>query len=134
MRKLKASATGYSEELWQEMARAGWLGLTVPEADGGLGLSWLDLTVLLEETGRGLFPSPFLSNTLATIAILELANDSQKQRLLPSLISGRQKATLALFEEASSLYSDSLQLRGEETATGIVLNGQTERCTRSRKC
>jgi alkylation response protein AidB-like acyl-CoA dehydrogenase len=123
VRKLKITPQGYSEELWQEMAKAGWLGVTMPEQVGGLGLSWLDLTVILEEIGRGLFPSPFLSNTLAATAILELGNDTQKQALLPSLINGKCKATLALFEETSSIHAASTQLKGEKNSNGYVLNG-----------
>ena len=92
VRKLKVIPAGYSEALWQEMAQAGWLGVTLPEQYGGLGLSWLDLTVILEEMGRGLLPSPFLSNTLAATALLELGNDKQKQRLLPILAAGKSKA------------------------------------------
>jgi alkylation response protein AidB-like acyl-CoA dehydrogenase len=123
VRKLKATPQGYSEALWQEMAKLGWLGVTMPETYGGLGLSWLDLTVILEEMGRGLFPSPFLSNTLAATAILELGNEQQKQQLLPPLIEGKRKATLALFEEPSSIHAASVQLKGDKSSAGYVLHG-----------
>ena len=44
--------TGRSPELWSELAAIGLPGLLVPEAQGGLGLTEIDLVLLLEETGR----------------------------------------------------------------------------------
>ena len=79
---------GYSAELWQELAELGWLGLTIPEAHGGAGLGWVDLVVLLEETGRSLFPSPLVSTTLAAAAILDSGSDEQKARWLPGIADG----------------------------------------------
>src|SRR4029450_4758590 len=58
VRKLAATESGYSRDFWMRMAELGWVGLTFPEAHGGVGLGWEDLVVVLEETGRPLFPSP----------------------------------------------------------------------------
>jgi len=123
VRKLKVTPQGYSEELWQEMAQAGWLGVALPGQYGGLGLGWLDLVVIVEEMGRSVFPSPFISNTLAAAAIQEFGSEQQKQQTLPCLIDGSRKATLALFEEGSSISTSSIQLRGEMHGGLLVLNG-----------
>ena len=71
VRKVMETGPGYAPELWRELAELGWLGLTIPEAHGGAGLTWVDLVVLLHETGRSLFPSPLVSTTLAAAAILD---------------------------------------------------------------
>jgi len=128
VRKLKVTPKGYSEELWQEMAKAGWLGVTMPEQYGGLRSpeekgGWLDLFVILEEMGRGVFPSPFIGNTLAATAILEFGNEQQKQQTLPSLIDGSRKATMALFEESTAINSGSMKLNGSKQGKSYVLNG-----------
>ena len=52
VRKLSESPEGFSRHLWDRMAELGWVGLTYPEVHGGVGLGWVDLVVLLEETGR----------------------------------------------------------------------------------
>ena len=70
VRHIAATAEGYSPELWKRLGELGWLGLIVPEEYGGAGLGWVDLVVLLEETGRSLFPSPMISNMLAAAALL----------------------------------------------------------------
>ena len=98
VRRIMETPSGYSEELWREMAELGWLGLTLPEAHGGAGLGWVDLVILLEETGRSLYPSPLISNTLAATAILEVGSDEQKQRWLPGLVDGTRIGSLALLE------------------------------------
>ena len=64
VRKLMETADAHSTALWEEMAELGWLGLLVPEEFGGAGLTWVDLVVLLEETGRTLLPSPLVSNAV----------------------------------------------------------------------
>jgi len=124
VRRLKTTPAGYSEELWHEMAKAGWLGIIVPEQYGGLGLGLLDLVIVLEEMGRGVFPSPFIAQTLATLAILELGNEQQRQQYLPSLVDGSRKASIALFEENSSIAPSSIQLRASYTDKELVLNGE----------
>ena len=123
MRHIKSEPRGYREDLWQEMAQAGWLGICLPESCGGLGLGWLDLTVILEELGRGLFPSPFLSHSLASITLAELGNEAQKQKYLPALASGNSKATLGLFEDSSSLSPAAIRTRARRSGEGLVLSG-----------
>src|SRR5262245_12751717 len=79
------SGPGFSPGLWQRIAELGWLGLTVPEAQGGAGLGWVDLVVVLEETGRTLFPSPLVSTTLAAHAIRRFGSARQHATWLPPL-------------------------------------------------
>ena len=49
VRAMEEDSKGYTPELWKKIADLGWLGLPFPEEHGGLGLSYLDLTMLLEE-------------------------------------------------------------------------------------
>ena len=61
----------------------------IPERFGGVGLKWVDLTVVLEETGRGLSPLPIISQTLAATALLRCGSDPRRQQtLLPALADG----------------------------------------------
>ena len=124
VRRLKETDLGFSEELWAEMARLGWLGVTLPEAYGGAGRTFSDWIVILEETGRSLFPSPLIANTLAATAILELGEEEQKRRWLPRFADGSLKGTLALFEEGDGLWARDTALRGERDGAGFILSGQ----------
>ena len=55
------SATAELPGAWEKMAAQGWLGLHLPEADGGQGFGLEELAVVLEELGYALFPGPVLS-------------------------------------------------------------------------
>ena len=56
VRDVMESPEAFDDGLWKAMAELGWLGLTIDESHGGTGLGWVDLSVLLEEAGRGLLP------------------------------------------------------------------------------
>jgi alkylation response protein AidB-like acyl-CoA dehydrogenase len=68
VREMAEDEKGYPEELWKGMAELGWMGLMIPEAFGGVGMGFLELTVLLEEMGRVLLPGPFSSRPLCWAA------------------------------------------------------------------
>ena len=95
VRRMVDDERGFTEELWRTMAGLGWLGLLVPEAQGGLGLGMLELTVVQEEMGRAAFPGPYLSSAvLATLAALALG----ATELLAPLAAGERRGTVALEE------------------------------------
>src|SRR5271156_1950384 len=63
-------ATGFSRELWQAFAEMGFAGLLVPENFGGSGLGCVEAGVVMEEIGRTLMPSPFLSTAVLAASAL----------------------------------------------------------------
>jgi alkylation response protein AidB-like acyl-CoA dehydrogenase len=99
VRAIEASPEGFDEDLWRKMAALGWLGIGLPEEFEGAGHTFLETTLLVEEMGRALLPSPFVS-TVAVVASLVAAvgRREQQQRWLPLIASGRAVATLALVE------------------------------------
>lgn len=128
VKQMEESETGYSRELWQEMAELGWMGLAFPEKYGGGGMNFLDLAVLLEEMGRACLPSPFFSTVvLGGLPILDLGNEEQKQEYLPKLIRGEKIFTLALTEpgyhhyDASSVTVTATPDGGKYTIKGTKL-------------
>lgn len=125
VRKLAESDQGYAPDLWHRAAELGWVGLTMPEAHGGMGLGWVDLAVVLEETGRSLFPSPLIPTVLAATA-LELAGDAAQQaRWLPELASGRAIGSLAFQEGADPpARAADVSLRARSEGGDFVLDGE----------
>ena len=123
VRRTMETPEGYSPELWKQLGELGWLGLVIPERYGGAGGDWIDLVVLLEETGRSLFPSPLISTTLAAAAILEAGSEAQKERWLPGLADGSRIGTLAVIEESDSLSPGQIRLSGKRQGEDFVLRG-----------
>ena len=72
-----------AREIWRSMSELGWPGLAFPEGVGGVGMSMVELCVVLEELGRSLAPVPFLPTMLAGIAILEAGDAAQRREWLP---------------------------------------------------
>jgi len=101
VRELAESGQPYDDGLWREMSELGWPGIAISEDFGGQGLGTVELVILQEELGYACAPSPFVSNAFAG-AVIELAgSDEQKQRWLPGIASGEERAS-------SSLTSDDI--------------------------
>ena len=87
-----ASDAPYDTALWAAMVDQGWTAVAVPEERGGLGLGWVEATVLLEEIGRHTSPVPYAPQLLALEALV--AHDGQAG-LVEALIGGTATAAVA---------------------------------------
>src|SRR6185369_14397423 len=103
LRQLRDSkdATGFSRDLWKEFAEMGFAGLLVPEEFGGSALGCVEAGVVMEEIGRTLMPSPFLSTgVLAASALTRGGSKAQKSDYLPKITKGALLAAFAIDEGA----------------------------------
>ena len=124
VRAMEEDERGYTPESWQKIAENGWLGLIFPEEYGGAGLEFLDLCVLLEETGRAMLPGPFFSTVvLGGMTILDAGSDDQKRRYLPGIVEGQVIATLALTEPSVRWDAAGVRTTAEPDGDGFVING-----------
>ncbi len=125
VRQWMETPAAHDQALWEKMAAQGWMGLLIPESFGGIGMTMVEMAVLLEEMGRALLPGPYLSTAvLAASALLEGTADAPKQRYLPAIASGGIKATLALVEESASYDPDAVRMHASTSAEGYVLRGR----------
>ena len=88
--ELASSDEGWDRSSWQELARLGWTGASIPEADGGAGQSFLEEAIIFEELGRALYPGPYFATVGLALPALACAPE-----LLPRIASGAFTATLA---------------------------------------
>src|SRR5438874_5292351 len=94
-------ATGFSRDLWKVFAEMGFSGLLVPENFGGSGLGCVEAGVVMEDIGRSLMPSPYLSTAvLAASALSRGGSAAQKSEHLPKISDGSLLAALAIDEGA----------------------------------
>ena len=116
----------FPRDLWPEMGGLGLHGITVPEADGGLGLGYLEHVVAIEEVSRG-SASVGLSygahSNLCINQICRWANPEQKAKYLPKLISGEHVGSLAMSESGAGSDVVSMRLKADAVQGGYVLNG-----------
>jgi alkylation response protein AidB-like acyl-CoA dehydrogenase len=116
-------AAGFSRELWKEFAEMGFAGLLVPEDFGGSGLGFVEAGVVMEEIGRTLMPSPFLSTAvLAASALARGGSAAQKSAHLPKISAGDLIAALAV-DEGSKHRPLQTALRAVRAGNGFKLSG-----------
>jgi isovaleryl-CoA dehydrogenase len=116
----------FPQELWPEMGALGLHGITVEEEWGGLGLGYLEHVVAQEEVARA-SASVGLSygahSNLCVNQIRRWANEEQKARYLPKLISGEHVGALAMSESGAGSDVVSMKLKAEKSGNGYRLNG-----------
>src|SRR5438552_16142608 len=81
LRQLRDSKdeTGFSRDLWKAFAELGFAGLLVPENFGGSGLGAVEAGIVMEEIGRTLMPSPFLSTSVGAASALSRGGGEGQQ-------------------------------------------------------
>jgi alkylation response protein AidB-like acyl-CoA dehydrogenase len=89
----------WDDGVWQEMVALGWSGILVPEKFGGSEFGMAGISVIMQELGKTLTPSPILSTSvLGVSAINMLGSDDQKENYLPKIVAGELTTALALDE------------------------------------
>jgi alkylation response protein AidB-like acyl-CoA dehydrogenase len=84
LRSLREDSTGFSRDLWKQFAEMGFTGIMVPEAHGGMGMGHVEAGIVLEEIGRNLTPSPFLTTAVAAVEALKASGSPKSQAGTPS--------------------------------------------------
>ncbi len=117
-------ATGFSRDLWKEMAKLGWVGLTFDEASGGSDLGYAELAVLFEECGRTLAPTPFLSSAvLGAECVRRGAAEPLRAQILSGVAQGETLLALAL-DERAHFAPYVIETKAEKSGEGYVLTGE----------
>jgi alkylation response protein AidB-like acyl-CoA dehydrogenase len=86
---------GFTDEQWRAIAELGWPALVIAEEDGGLGLGVVELTVIQEQLGYALAPTPLLSTVAAALAIGAAGAPEQRAEWLPAIAEGERRGTVA---------------------------------------
>jgi alkylation response protein AidB-like acyl-CoA dehydrogenase len=123
VRKLEQSEEGYSPEVWKKMAELGWMGLIIPEEYGGMGYTFQDLIVLLEEIGRNILPGPLIATITSAFLILEAGTEEQKKELLPKIAQGELILTTALLEGEGVFDASGITVKATPKGDNFVIDG-----------
>ena len=75
----------FDEKLWKGVAGQGWLGASIPEEHGGLGLGRVELCAIAEELGRAVAPIPFASTVyFLAEAVMAYGSEARRPRSCPA--------------------------------------------------
>lgn len=118
------SASGWSREVWQELAGLGLTALNVPEEHGGLGAGPVDTMLVMNALGQGLLLEPYLGAAVLTPALLaRLGDDTAAQELLPAIASGERIVIVAHQEPHTRGELNHVTTRAEKSGDSYVLDG-----------
>lgn len=126
LRKLRdeKDPAGFSRQLWTKMAEMGWTGILVEEDHGGVEMGYAAAGFLMQEMGRTLTSSPFLSTAVLAASALKLAGtDAQKAAWLPKIAAGETVIAFAIDEKARH-NPEKIDARAVKDGNGFKLNGQ----------
>jgi len=124
VRQMAEDEKGYTPELWRKMAELGWMGLAFPEEYDGMGMTFFDLIILLEEMGRACLPGPFFSTVvLGGLTILDAGTEEHKKELLTKIANGEIILTLALTEPSARYDPASITVKATPDGDDYVING-----------
>lgn len=127
----------FPEQLFKELGKLGMMGVLVPEAYGGSGLSYFEYKAVIEEIAKvcgavGL--SVAAHNSLCTGHILYFGSEVQKQKYLPLLASGEHLGAWALTEPSTGSDAGNMKCVAVKEGQEWVLNGTKCWITHGRSC
>ena len=116
----------FPADLWTEMGALGLLGVTVDEAYGGAGMSYLAHTVAVEEIARASASVSLSYGAHSNLCVNQIklnGTEAQKAKYLPRLISGEHVGALAMSEAGAGSDVVSMTLRAEKRNDHYLLKG-----------
>ena len=114
---------GFGHGLWKQFAELGLTGICIPETHGGLNLGAVEAALVLEEIGRNLTPSPFLTTAVAATRAIE--GTAHAERWYPAVLSGEAVLALAI-DESRRHAPEQTSLSAERRGNGFVLSGSKQ--------
>ncbi len=116
-------ATGFSKQLWAEMADMGFTGVLVPEDQGGVDMGFMAAGLIAEQMGRNLSATPFLSTSVLAATALRHAGTAHAQKLLSGIAGGKTLIALAV-DEGGKHNPANMQFTARPAGNGFKLNGK----------
>jgi alkylation response protein AidB-like acyl-CoA dehydrogenase len=123
-RRLRKDERGWEHAAWKKMADLGWLGVMFGEDVGGLGMSFVEAGLIIEQLGKTLVPEPYIASVvLAGSALAHAGSAAQKQQYLTPALQGQRSLALAYGETQSRGVVTDVATRATKTGNGYKLSG-----------
>lgn len=117
-------AVGFDRALWREISAMGWAGILIDENDGGVGLGYRALGVILEQSGRNLAASPLVSTVLSAAPIISSAGNPEQRAVTLSGVSNGVLVIALAHEESPRHAPYRISTKAAKTIDGYVVNGK----------
>lgn len=118
----KRPKEGFDAATWQEAAELGWVSTAIAEQNGGAGLGYLTLGLLMEQVGRNVGAIPLAATAVAADAIAMAGNDALKAEWLDKLLTGEKVGTVAM-DEGARHAPEAVATRATRDGDDLIING-----------
>jgi alkylation response protein AidB-like acyl-CoA dehydrogenase len=115
---------GFDSGVWSKLTELGAFAMLPPEEYGGLGLTYVDLALVLEEFGRALVPAPIAETIVAGDVITRYGTEEQKARILPLVAEGRMRIVPAINEAEAGFDPDDIAATALPVGNAWKLSGR----------
>jgi acyl-CoA dehydrogenase len=114
----------WNKDTWKEMVNLGWSGILIPEEYGGSNFGLAGISVILQECGKTLTPSPlFATGVLGAYAISQYGTEEQKKKYLPQIANGEITTAIAI-DESSHHNPFNINTSAVSKDNSYILNGK----------
>ncbi|MEE3212237.1 MAG: acyl-CoA dehydrogenase family protein [Actinomycetota bacterium] len=124
VRALENDSRGFDDGFWSQLVAMGLTGLMIPEEHGGSAMGLLDATIVYEELGRSLVPSPHFVSSVVSAGVLQAGGSADQQaEWLPRIAAGEAILTPACLEPDNGTGPSGVQLAAVSDGDDVVLTG-----------
>ena len=115
----------FPKDALQQAGELGFMGMYTPEEAGGLGMSRLDASLIVEELSKGCTATAaFLTiHNMATSMVGKYCSDSVIEQWCPDLVMGTKLASYCLTEPGAGSDAAALRTAAERDGDHYVVNG-----------
>ena len=117
-------ADGFGREEWAAYAELGWLGVAIPEEQGGSSGGVTELAIVMAAVGGGLALEPVLQTVVLGASAIQLAGTGEQQALLGEIASGARRLAFCHFEPDSGYARTHVGTVARADDSGYVLSGE----------
>jgi acyl-CoA dehydrogenase len=126
---LERDADGvFPVDFYDAMSDAGWLGVAMPESVGGAGLGITEAAIMMQavaESGGGMTAASAIHGPVFGLEpVVQFGSEEQQQRMIPPILSGKEKMCFAVTEPNTGLDTTSLKTRADRVEGGYRVNGE----------
>src|SRR5690606_29266528 len=118
----------FPHDFHRDLAQAGWLGIAMPEEYGGSGLGMPEAALVMQaiaRSGAGFSgASAVHMNIFGLNPVVVFGTSEQRERALPPLIKGEQKACFAVTEPDAGLDTTKLSTRARRDGDSYIVHGR----------
>ncbi len=125
LRRLRDLPLGWEAKVWKQMGELGWLGVAFPESVGGLGGSFQDAALIVEQLGTTLVAEPFIASiALGGTLVHRAGSGAQHEQFLSPTLAGDESLAVAYLEKDARFDVAKVETKATRSGSGFKLTGR----------